>query len=209
MTRQEAAQRLEATIGEWQAKNNGDSADGYATAVCRRLLASEVAASFAAIRPDGTRWDVLLGDCITAERIARTLPRIVAAAIESRKEAEKAAEHAEWLAQFFERRIVAIEGQASPIADAINLLRSSVYSSRLNAERVLWERSRKANIEARRSAGIGWVKGSVLSASGEPNSEHVRTLAEAVFDCEVTIDSVRKAVLPSEAVWRGYTAAKT
>jgi hypothetical protein len=207
VTRQEAVRKLKATIEEWQAAN-ADNIDGYAKAVCRRLLDSEAAASFAAVRPDGTRWEVLLGDCIIAERSARTLRHIVAAAIQGRAQAEEAAEHVEWLARFFEKSIVTVDGEQNPVADAINLLGGEVYTARLNAERVLKERSRKSDIATQRSAGIGWIKESVRRASGAPNLEHARVLAEAALGGEVTTDSVNKAVMPDDALSFGYHDAK-
>jgi hypothetical protein len=201
----EAEQRLKATIEA----NDPGGKDECGQAVYRRLLEHPgAAASFAAIRPDGMRWDVLLTNCITAERIARTQRKIVAGARKSCKEAEKAATDLKRLAEFFDKRISVPDGQSNPIADAIDLLGHEISSIRRYAERFLSERSRKADVEAQRSAGIGWIKESVRRLSGKPYLEDVRVLAEATLGCEVTLDSVNKAVMPDDALWFGYRVAK-
>jgi hypothetical protein len=168
-------------------------------------LDSEAPQSFAAVRPDGTRWNVLLGDCITAERNARTLPDIVAAAAQDRDKVKAAGKRVEWLASFF-----GVAGhRPDPVGEAINVLRSEVYIARLNAERVLAERSRKTDENAQRSAGISWIKESVLRLSGKKQHEHVRVLAEAALGAaHLTIGSVRKAATPSDALRSGYSTAK-
>jgi len=205
VTRQEAQGRLKRAISDWQADN---PADREAMAVCNRLTDSEAAISFAAVRPDGTRWEILLADCIIAERKMRSLWQEVAGAAEAEREAAEAAAALDTLTKTLTPRIVPISGQPDVIAAALGVVGDAIYSMRLSAARVRKERSRRADEDAARSAAIGWLREAVRQASGAKNHEHVRVLAEAATGHPVTLASVRKAVMPSYALSYGYSTAK-
>jgi hypothetical protein len=209
MTRDEAKNRLRRTIDVWKDQSERDR---HSEGVCERLLDSEAHMSFAAIRPDGTRWNVLLQDCIIAERNSRELWQIVAGAAEDERRANEAAGLIE--------RLVKILGSGQPaagqpdfIGDALNLLRVEAYTRRLAARNCIREHSRKTDAAAATSAAVGWIKESVRRASaGRGKAEHVKVLADAalgIMNDSVTEDTIRRAVEPSDALnTGGYTRAK-
>jgi hypothetical protein len=116
-------------------------------------------------------------------------------------EADRAEEAIEILAAFVRRRRV-LAGD-DPAIEALGVLRVDVDNARHDAERVLRERSRKTELPAARSAGIGWLAESVQGLSGKPHTRIVADLAIAVLSGEVTEEAVRKAKTPRERLAQG------
>lgn len=201
MTRKRAKDHLKKVIDAWKACNEHDQlADG----VCHGLLESEAPLAFAVIPPE--RWITFLRDCIEAKRVQQRHPQVVRDAADGLAAANKAAALIEDCADIILPRIVS--SGPGPVEEAIDLLRWQAASMRQMAQRCIDEHSRRSDPAPAQSAAVGWIKESMLRLSGGDNREHVRVVAEAALESSITMDTVRNAVCPSDALRHGYTLAK-
>ncbi|MGH7103978.1 MAG: hypothetical protein ACREFJ_16455 [Acetobacteraceae bacterium] len=152
---------------------------------------------------------MLLGDCIAAEERGREHKAITDKAKRTIAQAERYAGQIARIAQWVRAPIV-LDGK-NVVSGALDLVAEQIKSRLQNAERVLDERSRKADASGARAMAVGWIREAVLKSSGKPNLDAVKTLAEAALGIdgdEITIHAIRKTVTPSDALWLGYRNAK-
>jgi hypothetical protein len=179
--------------------------DEHAQDVLGRLITEDwrqhVVPAFKVVPRD--RWNVLLHDCLSAERAMREHKPIVEKLQRRLIDADAAAKALDTVAKFVEPLLA---GNDDPVREALGTLRVQYYYNLLDTRRELKERGRKTHAAAARSAGIGWLKASVKGLSGKPNRKLVLALAEAVLNLdggEVTPDMVTKAMTPRDRLRRG------
>jgi hypothetical protein len=187
--------------------------DEHAAAVLDRLIADEwkrhVVPAFAVVPPE--RWRLLIQDCIYAERAMREHKPVVEAMLRRTAVAEEAMAALKTLIDLLRRCGVATtisdRSRDDPLPGALDTVRIEIEDARLDAERTLRQHSRKTDVAAARSAGVGCLKASIRGLSGKPYLARVMDLAMAVLNLdaeELTEDAVRKALTPREHLRRGY-----
>ena len=196
-----AKDRMHAAIDAYRAKE-GDGLHQHAKDVLNRLAADGRAAdAFVAVLPNGDRWDLLISDCITASERARTHAERICALRKRLQKAPDAIKAVETIADFFS----AIHSEPfDPIKQALGFLCVEIDTWRRITEDSLSALSRKKDASAARAESLGWLRASVLGASGRPNLRHVAVLAEIVLGTrDIDPNHVRKAVMPIDALRRG------
>jgi hypothetical protein len=200
-----AKDRMHAAIDAYRAKE-GDGLHQHAKDVLNRLAADGRAAdAFVAVLPNGDHWDVLISDCITASERARTHAERICALRKRLQKAPDAIKAVETIADFFG----GIHSEPfDPVRQALGFLCVEIDTWRRITEESLGALSRKRDASAARAESLGWLRASVLAASGRPNLRHVAVLAEIVLGTrDIDPNNVRKAVMPIDALRRGRNSA--
>jgi hypothetical protein len=185
------------------------TAHKHAQAVLDRLIAEEwrqhVMPVFELIPQE--RWEILIGDCLHAERAMRMHKRIVERAKRTIDEADKAAKALKIIAGFVREcrndsefhSTPSVTSGDDPEDEAPRVLGVRIYYCRLDAKRLLQLDRNNTSDPAARSAGIGWLAESILRLTDTPSRKLVADLAEAVLNLEhVSEAAVRNAIMPSE-----------
>jgi hypothetical protein len=193
--------------------------DKHAAIVLDRLVKDRtdlVLSAFRVVPP--ARWSILIGDCIAAEREARTYRETVERLRRKLVEIEKHEHETEAAHALLAPEGLAIPEAADAVLAAGNRLvipgdrlserlhqhYSEAASRRRLFEIVLHEHGRKSDPAAARSAGIGILKESLLRLVGKGCQAEVASLATRVlnYPAGISVDAVRRALTPSERLQR-------